>query len=62
MLEKIIFTISGMVTIALVWVAIKNVKIKAFAKKIKDATADGKITSEEGIDLLLDFIGLFRKE
>jgi len=62
MLEKIIYTISGMVSIALVWVVIKNAKIKAFAKKVKEATSDGKITAEEGIELLIDFIGLFRKE
>ena len=62
MLEKILLTVSGAITIALVWLVVKNVKIKAFIQKVKEATADGQITAEEGISLIIDFIGLFKKE
>ena len=51
MLEKILLTLSGAIGIALVWVVITNVKIRAFVQKVRDAAADGKITAEEGIAL-----------
>jgi len=61
MLEKILFTVSGVIGVALIWVSIKNAKIKNFVQKVKEATADGKIEAEEGIELIVSFIGIFKK-
>ena len=62
MLEKILLTFSSIVTVVLIWFTIKNVKIKAFVQKVRDAAEDGKIEAAEALELIIDFIGLFKKE